>query len=75
VQTEQQEMQNMMRDMDQLFYNDWHFMYHEAFPFFVPVMVMPVQKITQPPKVSKQVTSTSSAATSQQNNVDNKTKI
>lgn len=61
MQTEQQEMQksmqNMMRNMDQLFYNDWHFMHHEAFPFFVPVMIMPVQKITQPPQVSKQVTS------------------
>src|SRR5579885_42626 len=78
VQTEQQEMQksmqNMMRDMDQLFYNDWHFMHHEAFPFFVAVMVMPVQKITQPPQVNKQAPSTSPATTTTQNNVDNKTK-
>lgn len=77
VQIEQQEMQksmqNMMRDMDQLFYNDWHFMHHETFPFFVPVMVMPVQKITQPTKVSKQAPSTSPATTTQ-NNVDDKTK-
>jgi len=77
MQTEQQEMQksmqNMMRDMDQLFYNDWHFMHHEAFPFFVPVMIMPVQKITQSPQVSKQVTPPP-AATAQQNNAPNKAK-
>lgn len=77
MQTEQQEMQkslrNMMRDVDKLFYNDWHFLHHEAFPFFVPVMIMPVQKATQPPQVNKQVPSTSPAITTQ-NKVDNKTK-
>jgi Bacterial SH3 domain len=71
VQAEQQEIQksiqNMMRNMDQLFYNGWHFLHHETFPFFVPVVLMPVQKSTQPPQVNKQPTLT-------QNNVDNKIK-
>ncbi len=79
MQTEQQEMQksmqNMMRDMNQLFYNDWHFMHNETFPFFVPVVIMPIQKNTPPRQVHKQATSISPAATPTQNKVvDNKTK-
>lgn len=38
-------IQNMMRDMDQLFYDDWHFM-HGNFPFLMPVVIMPAQNAT-----------------------------
>lgn len=44
MQSERQEMhksiQNMMRNMDQLFYNNWYFMHHDPFPFFVPVVMV-----------------------------------
>jgi len=77
MQAEQQEMQksmqNMLKDMNQLFYNDWHFMHHDAFPFLVPVVMIPEQKNNQP-HVNKQAPAALKAPTSTQNNIENKTK-
>lgn len=71
----QQSIQNMMRDMDRLFYNDWQFMHHESFPFFVPVVVMPVQKTPPSAQVHKQESSSIvSAAIPEKNDVNNKIK-
>lgn len=71
----QKSMQKMMRDMDQLFYNDWHSMHHESFPFFVPVMILPVQKaatVSEPKPVNKQKAQAQSTTTStQQQNTNN----
>lgn len=76
MQKEQQEMrdsmQSMMRNMDRMFYNDWHFMQSNAFPFIVPIMIMPVQKTNQKPHVNMQTVSPE--ATSTKNNVGDKSK-
>lgn len=76
MQKEQQEMrdsmQGMMRNMDRMFYNDWHFMQSNAFPFIVPIMIMPVQKTNQKPHVNMQTVSPE--ATSTKNNVGDKSK-
>ncbi|MBX3709631.1 MAG: hypothetical protein KIT56_01660 [Gammaproteobacteria bacterium] len=42
----QKSMRNMLRDMDQLFYNNWHFMHAEHFPLLIPTIILPVQKTT-----------------------------
>lgn len=41
----QKSIQNMMFDMDQLFYDDWHFN-PGNFPFLMPVVFIPVQNTT-----------------------------
>lgn len=62
----QKSIQNMMRDMDQLFYDDWHFM-PGNFPFLMPVVIMPVQNTRNAnPQVhiNKKTPSVSSPSTS-----------
>lgn len=50
MQTQQQEfqksMQNMINNMNQLFYNDSNFMRELNFPVFMPVVILPVEKTT-----------------------------
>jgi hypothetical protein len=73
----QKSIQNMMRDMDQLFYDDKHFM-PGNFPFLMPVVIMPIQNprnANPQVPINKGITSVTSPSISsnqQQSNIKDK---
>ena len=74
----QKSMQNMMHDMDQFFYDDWHFK-PGNFPLLMPVVFIPVQNTTntsqqiQPNKrTTPSVSSPPKSNNQQQSNIKDK---